>query len=85
MIRQFNPHYHIFKTAREMLNEISNSQLTRIIITPRLQLIMEHNTNQRRENLPMADEIALLLLSEKNDRPRREIILTARLTRDAPN
>jgi hypothetical protein len=41
MIRQFNPHYRIFKTAREVLNETSNSQSTRIIITPRLQLIME--------------------------------------------
>jgi hypothetical protein len=61
MIRQFNPHYRIFKTAREVLNETSNSQLTRIIITPRLQLIMEHGADQRRENLPVADEIALLL------------------------
>jgi hypothetical protein len=25
IIRQFNPHYRIFKTAREVLNEISNS------------------------------------------------------------
>jgi hypothetical protein len=33
----------------------------------------------------MADEVALLLPSEKNDRPRREIILTARPARDAPN
>jgi hypothetical protein len=68
-----------------MLNEILNSQLTRIIITPRLQLIIEHGTDQRRENLPMADEIALLLLDEENDRPRREIILTARPARDALN
>jgi hypothetical protein len=36
---------------------------------PRLQLIMEHNTNQRRENLPVADEIALLLPDKENDRP----------------
>jgi hypothetical protein len=68
-----------------VLNEISNSQLTRIIITPRLQLIMEHGADQRRENLPMADEIALLLPSKENDRPRREIILTARPARDASN
>ena len=85
MIRQFNPHYRIFKTAREVLNETSNSQLTRIIITPRLQLIMEHGADQRRENLPVADEVALLLPGEENDRPRREIILTARPARDTPN
>jgi hypothetical protein len=82
MIRQFNSHYRIFKTAREILNEISNSQSTRIIITPRLQLIIEHGADQRRENLPVADEIALLLPGEENDRPRREIILTARPARD---
>jgi hypothetical protein len=46
---------------------------------------MEYGTDQRRENLPVADEIALLLSGKKNDRPRREIILTARLTRDTPN
>jgi hypothetical protein len=46
---------------------------------------MEYNTNQRRENLPVTDEIALLLLSEENNRPQREIILTARPGRDAPN
>jgi hypothetical protein len=68
MIRQFNSHYRIFKTAREVLNETSNSQLTRIIITPRLQLIMEYDANQRRENLPVADEIALLLPGKENDR-----------------
>jgi hypothetical protein len=33
----------------------------------------------------MADEVALLLPGKENDRPRREIILTARPARDAPN
>ena len=46
---------------------------------------MEHGADQRRENLPVADEIALLLPGEENDRPQREIILTARPARDAPN
>jgi hypothetical protein len=33
----------------------------------------------------MTDEIALLLPGKENDRPQREIILTARPARDAPN
>jgi hypothetical protein len=33
----------------------------------------------------VADEVALLLLGEENDRSRREIILTARPARDAPD
>jgi hypothetical protein len=46
---------------------------------------MEHGADQRRENLPMADEIALLLLNKENNRPRREIILTTRPARDTFN
>lgn len=34
MIREFNPYYHIYKTAREVLNEASESQETRTVITP---------------------------------------------------
>jgi hypothetical protein len=72
MIRQFNPYYRIFQTAREVLSETSNSQLTRIVITPRLQLIIEKGADRRRENLPVADEIALLILGEKDKPGSRE-------------
>jgi hypothetical protein len=72
MIRQFNPHYRIFKTAREVLSETSNSQSTRILIMPRLQLIMEKGADRRRENLPVADEIALLIPGEKDKPGSRE-------------
>jgi hypothetical protein len=85
MIRQFNSYYRIFQTAREMLSEISNSQLTRIVITPRLQLIMEKGADRRRENLPVADEIALLISGEEDKPDSREVILTARPARDTPN
>jgi hypothetical protein len=68
MIRQFNPYYRIFQTAREVLSETSNSQSTRIVITPRLQLIMKKGADRRRENLPVADEIALLIPG-KEDKP----------------
>jgi hypothetical protein len=46
---------------------------------------MEYGTDQRRENLLMANEIALLLPDKKNDRPRREIILITRPAQDALN
>jgi hypothetical protein len=68
MIRQFNLYYRIFQIAREVLSEASNSQLTRIVITPRLQLIMKKGVDRRRENLPVADEIALLIPGEE-DKP----------------
>jgi hypothetical protein len=55
------------------------------VITPRLQLIMEKGANRRRENLPVADEIALLILSEEDKLGSREVILTARPARDILN
>jgi hypothetical protein len=85
IIRQFNPYYRIFQTARKVLSEISNSQLTRIVITPRLQLIMKKGADKRREYLPVADEIALLILNEEDKPDSREVILTAIPARDTPN
>jgi hypothetical protein len=55
------------------------------VITPRLQLIIEKKADRRRENLPVADEIALLIPGEKDKSGNRKVILTARLTRDIPN
>jgi hypothetical protein len=55
------------------------------VITPRLQLIMEKGADRRRENLPVADEIALLIPGEEDKPDSREIILTARPARDTPN
>ena len=72
MIRQFNPHHRTFQIAREVLSEASNSQSTRIVITPRLQLIMEKGADRRRENLSVADEIALLISGKKNKPDSRE-------------
>jgi hypothetical protein len=46
---------------------------------------MKHGADQRRENLLVIDEVALLLPDKENNRPRREIILTARPARDVPD
>jgi hypothetical protein len=64
---------------------IARFQQTRIVITPRLQLIMEKGADKRRENLPMADEIALLIPGEKDRPSNRKVIFIARSARDAPN
>jgi hypothetical protein len=64
-----------------MLNKISEFQETRIMITPRLNLIMKKGADRRRENLFIAHEIAFLI-SEKNNRPgNRNLILIKRSTR----
>jgi hypothetical protein len=83
IIRQFNPHYRLYQTAYEVLRATSNSQPTRIVISPRLNLIVKKDADQRRENLPVVSEVVLLLPGE-DDRPsRRNLILTARPARDA--
>jgi hypothetical protein len=55
------------------------------VITPRLQLIIKKEADRRRENLSVADEIALLISGKKDKPGSREIILTARPARDIPN
>jgi hypothetical protein len=46
---------------------------------------MEKGADRRRENLPVANEIALLIPGEEDRPGSREVILTARSARDAPN
>jgi hypothetical protein len=46
---------------------------------------MEKGADRRRENLPVADEIALLILGKEDKPGSREVILTARPARDTPN
>jgi hypothetical protein len=46
---------------------------------------MKKGADRRRENLPVADEIALLILNKKNKPDSREIIFTARPARDISN
>jgi hypothetical protein len=46
---------------------------------------MKKEADRRRENLPVTDEIALLIPDKKDKPSNRKIIFTARLTRDTPN
>jgi hypothetical protein len=55
------------------------------VITPRLQLIIKKGVDRRRENLLVADEIALLILDEENKPDSQKVILIARPARDIPN
>jgi hypothetical protein len=46
---------------------------------------MEKGADRRRENLPIADEIALLISSKEDKPDSREVILIARPARDTSN
>jgi hypothetical protein len=55
------------------------------VITSRLQLIIKKKADRRRENLPVIDEIALLIPGKKDKSGSREIIFITRPARDIPN
>ena len=51
-----NPFHRLYLTAKERLAQSNGPE--RIIITPRMELVVEQGADLRRENLPVADEIA---------------------------
>ena len=75
-----NPFIQYYKTAKECLDSYRQSQgPMRIILNPQMRLIMETGADQRRENLPTANEIAVLIPDEYNEPGHRDIVLTQRL------
>jgi len=50
--------------AKERLENDFVSSKRRIVIIPQLNLIMEKGADRRRENLPTANEITLLIFEE---------------------
>lgn len=51
-------------------------------MSPQLQLVSEHKADQRRENLPTADEVAVILPDEWSGSGRRDVILTLRASEE---
>ena len=50
--------------AKERLKNDLNSNKNRIVITPQLNFIIKKRVNRRRENLPTANKITLLIPEE---------------------
>lgn len=75
-----NPFIQYYKTAKECLDSYRQSQgPMRIILNTQMRLIMETGADQRRENLPTANEIAVLIPDEYNEPGHRDIVLAQRL------
>lgn len=63
-----NPFTQYYKTAQKCLGSYRQSQgPMRMILNPQMLLIMETGADQRRENLPTANEIAVLIPDEYNE------------------
>jgi hypothetical protein len=59
------------------LREQANGPL-RIILNPRMRLIMEKEADRRRENLPTANKVAVLIPDELDDARPRDLVLAVR-------
>jgi hypothetical protein len=79
LLRENNPFYAVYLTAKERLDAAATSQEdTRIILSPQLRLIMEKGADRRRENLPTGNEVALLIPEEDGKPGGRDLILAHR-------
>ena len=80
-----NPFISIYRTARERLLENAPSgERINVILNPQLRLVLERGADRRRENLPTADEVAIILPDEREEGSSRDIVLARRDARGAP-
>jgi hypothetical protein len=80
MLHDCNPFISLYKTANEQLrsNTVSQRDL-RVLLNPRMQLILEAGADRRRNNLPTSTEVAAIIINNEYDLPcERDIVLTER-------
>ena len=86
MLQTTCPLIQQYLTAKERFAELSQQGLDfRIILNPELSLIVESSADMRRENLPTADEVSMILPEEYGSRGFRDIVLAQRINGDAPH
>ena len=80
MLQQHNPLIQLYLTARERFAEISEAEDNcRLILNPQLRLVVERGADLRRENLPTADEVSMILPEEYGSEGFRDIVLARRV------
>ena len=77
ILRNCNPFIPFYKTTRERLNEQTDSEI-RILLNPRLELIMKREADCRRKNLSTSNEIAVLIPNETESTKQRNLVLAQR-------
>ena len=61
MLYECNPFIAIYKTAFERLQDPGNSPEIRLILNPQMRLLLEEGADRRRNNLPTADQVAIII------------------------
>ena len=78
MLQESNPLIQIYLTARERFVEISEAESNfRLILNPQLRLVVERGADLRRENLPTADAVSMILPEEYGSAGFRDIVLAS--------
>ena len=86
MLQTVSPFIQLYLTARERFAQLSEQEPNlRIILDPRLSLILESGADMRRENLPTANEVAMILPEEYGRGGFRDIVLAERINGEIPN
>lgn len=80
MLQDLNPLIQVYLTAQERFAEISETEDNcRLILNPQLRLVVERGADLRRENLPIADEVSMILPDEYGSESFRDIVLARRV------
>jgi len=86
MLQATSPFIQLYLTARERFAQLPEQEPNlRIILNPPLSLIMETGADMRRENLPTANEVAMILPDEYGRGGFRDIVLAERVNGEIPN
>ena len=78
-----NPFPMLYKFAAERLREAqqrSSPTDMRVVLNPQMRLILKKGADKRRENLPTADEVAVIIPDESGDAGPRDVVLSIRTT-----
>jgi len=79
-LQECNPMIRMYLTAREQLAEIALAvEYFRLILNQRLQLVVEHGTDLRRQHLPTADQVSMILPEEYGGAGFRDPVLARRI------
>ena len=80
MLHESNPMIQYYLTARERFAEVAQAEDNfRIILNPRLELVLEYGADLRREYLPTADQVSMILPEEYGIAGFRDIVLARRV------
>jgi len=84
MLQESNPLIQLYLTARERLAEIREAgSNSRVVLNPQLRVVVRGGADLRRENLPTADEVSMILPEEYGDEGCRDIVLAERVNGQA--